>query len=37
MDDSSDMGELQHKLVQTSWATGLLDEHVDKLIEELLK
>lgn len=35
LDDDSDMVHLKHRLVQTSWDFGLLDEHVAKAIEML--
>lgn len=35
VDDDSDMEPLMHRLVKTSWETGLLDEHVEKLVEML--
>lgn len=35
VDDSSDMVHLSEKLVQTTWADGLLDEHVTRLVEML--
>lgn len=31
LDDDSDMWRLSHKLVQTSWKTGLQPEHVEKV------
>jgi hypothetical protein len=30
LDDDSDMAHLAHRLVQTNWETGLLDEHVER-------
>lgn len=35
LDDSSDMGRLTPRLVSTTWAFGLLDEHVDVAIQRL--
>ena len=35
IDDDSDMVHLMQRLVHTSWLTGMLDEHVDGLIEML--
>lgn len=35
VDDNSDMGALKHRLVQTTWAHGLLDEHVELLVAML--
>lgn len=35
VDDNSDMAHLKDRLVQTSWETGLLDEHVERLVEML--
>lgn len=32
LDDGNDMGVLLPHLAQTSWRTGLLDEHVDRAI-----
>lgn len=32
VDDNSDMAHLKPRLVQTTWAEGLLDVHVDRLI-----
>lgn len=32
VDDNSDMVHLAHRLVKTDWDTGLLDEHVERLI-----
>ena len=37
LDDDSDMVHLSHRLVQTSFATGLLDEHVKKAIAMLME
>jgi hypothetical protein len=37
LDDDGDMDFLQDHLVQTSWKTGLLDEHVEKAINLLLE
>lgn len=35
IDDDNDMGELSHRLVQTSWQTGIQQQHVDKIISML--
>jgi hypothetical protein len=35
VDDDSDMEPFLDKLVQTSWETGLLDEHVERLVQLL--
>ncbi len=35
LDDWEDMGHLEHRLVKTSWETGLLDEHVERVIAML--
>lgn len=35
LDDDSDMCDLMHKLVHTSWQTGLQPEHVAKAIQML--
>jgi hypothetical protein len=35
IDDDSDMEHLLHKLVQTSWESGLQDEHVERAVKEL--
>lgn len=35
VDDSSDMGPLSDRLVQTTWAKGMQDEHADCLVEML--
>lgn len=35
LDDSSDMAHLRHRLVQTNFDTGLLDEHVERAIAML--
>lgn len=35
VDDDSDMEHLSHRLVKTSWQTGMLDAHADKLIAML--
>lgn len=35
LDDDSDMGNLHHRFVQTSWVLGLLDEHIIKAKELL--
>ncbi len=35
LDDWEDMGHLEHRLVKTSWETGLLDEHVERAIAML--
>jgi trans-aconitate methyltransferase len=34
-DDDSDMGNLKHRLVQTSWQTGLTQEHIDRAYKVL--
>lgn len=36
-DDAHDLTKVSHRLVQTSFYTGILDEHTDKLIELLSK
>lgn len=36
VDDNSDMVHLAHKLVQTTWEMGLLDEHIEPLVKMLL-
>lgn len=36
VDDDNDMGELSHKLVQTSWQNGIQQHHVDEIISMLL-
>jgi hypothetical protein len=33
LDDESDMAHLRHRLVKTTWALGLLDEHVEQCVE----
>ncbi len=35
LDDWEDMGHLAHRLVKTSWETGLLDGHVERVIAML--
>lgn len=35
VDDDSDMAHLSDRLVLTTWAEGMLDEHADRLIELL--
>jgi HAD domain in Swiss Army Knife RNA repair proteins len=35
VDDNSDMAHLTHRLVQTTWSYGLLDEHVERLVQML--
>lgn len=35
LDDSADMGHLVHKLIQTSYGSGLLDEHVERAVAML--
>jgi len=35
LDDDSDMGPLEDKLVQTTWAKGLQAEHVERSVEML--
>lgn len=35
LDDNSDMAHLKHRLVQTSWETGLLDHHVEMACQML--
>jgi hypothetical protein len=35
VDDNSDMAHLRDRLVLTSWATGMLDEHADRLVAML--
>jgi len=37
IDDNSDMVHLKHKLIQTKFETGLLKEHIEKVIEILNK
>jgi hypothetical protein len=37
VDDSSDMGPLLPHLVHTTWAKGLQDEHVERLIQALTR
>lgn len=37
IDDDSDMEHLRHKLVQTSWVNGLMDDHVEPAIRMLLE
>lgn len=36
-DDAHDLTKVSHRLVQTSFLTGILDEHVDQLVELLSK
>jgi hypothetical protein len=35
VDDSDDMAHLKHRLVRTTWKSGLQDEHVEALIKML--
>lgn len=35
LDDDSDMAHLKHRLVKTSFDTGLLDEHVERVVAML--
>jgi hypothetical protein len=35
VDDDADMEPYYHKLVKTTWAEGMLDEHVEKLVTML--
>jgi hypothetical protein len=37
LDDNSDMGPLRGRLVQTSFATGLQDEHVEAVVRMLTR
>ena len=32
LDDDADMGALDHRLVKTTFAAGLMDEHVDRVV-----
>jgi Swiss Army Knife RNA repair-like protein len=35
LDDNSDMAHLSHRLVQTTWGSGLQAEHVERAVEML--
>jgi len=35
LDDSDDMNDLIHRLVKTSWETGLIDEHIPLALNQL--
>lgn len=37
IDDNDDMGSVQHRLVQTTWRDGMLNEHISPLIRMLMR
>ena len=37
VDDDSDMADVAHRHVKTTWTNGLLDEHVERLISLLME